>query len=336
MLWLLFYFRLGFIAKVIRNRERSKWDTNCEDSQAGGKEADQNFFRNESVLSKARYILKSFVVRPALISFIMHSFICLFGYFVSPFYFSLHLLLIINLSPTAKYVLHSIFRRSHQLAMTVLLAIFMIYSYSILTTAYFHNDFIVELNEMGICNDVISCFLHSLNLGLRNGGGIADSMNPLDNTDPFFEWKIFFDLSYFALINIVSLNIIFGIIIDSFAELRDAGNNRDEDLRNICFICNYTRDQFEKEGVDFDNHCDSYHNPIIYVNYLVYLKSKNHDEFDGIEGYVYEQYKQAKTNWVPISNTDHIKLEDDEASGVQALSQKFASFQQETNLKLDA
>lgn len=65
MLWLLFYFRLGFIAKVIRNRERSKGNTNYEVSNASGKEAEENFFRNESILSKARYILKSIIVRPA-------------------------------------------------------------------------------------------------------------------------------------------------------------------------------------------------------------------------------------------------------------------------------
>ena len=50
------------------------------------------------------------------------------------------------------------------------------------------------------------------------------------------------------LINIVSMNIIFGIIIDTFAELRDAQNTRDEDLKNVCFISGYERDVFEKQG----------------------------------------------------------------------------------------
>jgi hypothetical protein len=63
-------------------------------------------------------------------------------------------------------------------------------------------------------------------LGLRNGGGIGDSMGLMELSDPKFGYKLIFDISYFMLINIVSLNIIFGIIIDTFAELRDAQNTR--------------------------------------------------------------------------------------------------------------
>lgn len=66
-----------------------------------------------------------------------------------------------------------------------------------------------------------------MDLGIRNGGGIGDSMDILELDDSLFTSKLIFDLSYFMLINIVSMNIIFGIIIDTFAELRDAQNTRD-------------------------------------------------------------------------------------------------------------
>ena len=35
-----------------------------------------------------------------------------------------------------------------------------------------------------------------------------------------FYMRLMFDLFFFMLVNIISLNIIFGIIIDTFAELR--------------------------------------------------------------------------------------------------------------------
>jgi len=42
----------------------------------------------------------------------------------------------------------------------------------------------------------------------------------------------------FYVINIISLKILFGIIIETFADLRDLKNREDEDRNNICFICN--------------------------------------------------------------------------------------------------
>jgi len=165
--------------------------------------------------------------------------------------------------------------------------------------------------------------LYSFNLGLRNGGGIADSMNTLHIDDPNFYFKMVFDMSFFVIINIISLNIIFGIIIDSFAELRDAQSNRTDDLINICFICGHSKDQFEKQGIDFNNHTMFDHNPLLYSSYLIFLKSKRKDEFDGIEGYVYQQWKKGRTNWAPILATETIKVEDEEEELLQQMSKKF-------------
>lgn len=114
------------------------------------------------------------------------------------------------------------------------------------------------------------------------------------------------------LINIVSMNIIFGIIIDTFAELRDAQNTRDDDFTNTCFICGFSRDVFEKQGLSFDKHVTYQHNPTNYINFLIHLRTKPEDEFDGVEDYVFTQYQNNKTNWAPIENTLYIKPDEDE------------------------
>lgn len=63
-----------------------------------------------------------------------------------------------------------------------------------------------------------------LTLGFRNGGGIADSQELFDFSRGFkdtrFYIKLFFDLSFFIFVNVISLNIVFGIIIDTFGEMR--------------------------------------------------------------------------------------------------------------------
>jgi len=90
-------------------------------------------------------------------------------------------------------------------------------------------------------------------------------MDIMSINDPKFNFKLIFDISFYMLINIINLNIIFGIIIDTFAELRDGQNTRDDDFLNTCFICGHNREVFEKEGMSFDRHIKFEHNPRNYV-----------------------------------------------------------------------
>lgn len=82
-----------------------------------------------------------------------------------------------------------------------------------------------DVGELDVCSSLFSCFLYMLNLGLRNGGGIADSheLFELDSNllDQRYYVKLMFDIGFFIFVNVISLNIIFGIIIDTFSEMRD-------------------------------------------------------------------------------------------------------------------
>jgi inositol 1,4,5-triphosphate receptor type 3 len=53
--------------------------------------------------------------------------------------------------------------------------------------------------------------------------------------------KFVFDCTFHILVIIIMVNILFGIIIDTFAQLRDEKQTKDDDKRNICFICNIDR-----------------------------------------------------------------------------------------------
>lgn len=74
---------------------------------------------------------------------------------------------------------------------------------------------------------------------------------------------------------------------------------------------------FEKEGLSFDKHIQFEHNPIQYVNFLIYLRAKPKDEFDGTEEYVYTQYLKRKTTWAPIGQTNFIKVDVDDDSEIK-------------------
>jgi hypothetical protein len=48
-------------------------------------------------------------------------------------------------------------------------------------------------------------------------------------------------MSFNLVVSVICLNVIFGIIIDTFAQLREASGNIEEDKKNICFICGLSR-----------------------------------------------------------------------------------------------
>jgi len=49
--------------------------------------------------------------------------------------------------------------------------------------------------------------------------------------------RVIYDLIFFFIVIIIVLNLIFGVIIDTFADLRSEKQNKEEVLRNSCFIC---------------------------------------------------------------------------------------------------
>jgi len=73
---------------------------------------------------------------------------------------------------------------------------------------------------------------------------------------------------FFAIVNLILLNIVFGIIVDTFAELREGNNELLEDMNNRCFICNLELDEFTSFGLDRDLHVDKVHKIWNYLKYL--------------------------------------------------------------------
>jgi hypothetical protein len=64
------------------------------------------------------------------------------------------------------------------------------------------------------------CYFTTINAGLIPGGGIADLIKQLsyDPNDLSRWWlRYIFDITFFLIIKMAFLNIIFGIIIDTFA-----------------------------------------------------------------------------------------------------------------------
>lgn len=156
-------------------------------------------------------------------NFLLHIIFSVVGREKATLVLALNLLLVINISKTTKFVITSFLLHLDQLLLTLMLAIFLIFSYTVLLGNVFINQISEDGNEP--CDTLLHCFLFTVNLGLRNGGGIAESMTDIDSRKKYALRNVY-DVTFFLFINVISLNIIFGIIIDTFAQLRDDQNVR--------------------------------------------------------------------------------------------------------------
>jgi hypothetical protein len=172
------------------------------------------------------YVYKSILMKTTPVQLFLHILLGILGAAYRPIFHTLHLILIILMSKTAYYVVRSITTHAKQLGITLLLALFIIFFYAFITFDRYSNRWQDDVNNNGeivMCNDLWECWFYAVNLGFRNGGGLADSMNvePAHGNESHFFPKFAYDITFFVLVNVISLNIIFGIIIDTFASMRD-------------------------------------------------------------------------------------------------------------------
>merc|ERR1719487_1637114 len=84
---------------------------------------------------------------------------------------------------------------------------------------------------------------------------MADYLAPrsIEDMDNFLA-RFFFDLSFFCVILVILMNVIFGIIIDTFSALRDMTETKINDMKTTCFICSIDRYTFDRQGTPFEIH----------------------------------------------------------------------------------
>lgn len=112
-------------------------------------------------------------------------------------------------------------------------------------------------------------------------------------------WRILYDLSFFIVLIVIVLNLIFGVIIDTFGDLRTEKNENETILKNNCFICGLERGKFDNKAITFEEHNEIEHNLWHYLYFIVWLQIKDETEFTGPESYVAECVKNRDLDWFP-------------------------------------
>ena len=149
------------------------------------------------------------------------------------------------------------------------------------------------------CVTYSECFFDMLNSGIRGGSGMGFGIKKLGQEgyliEFLLEWTLFF------IVMLILLNIINGVIVDTFLELREKSNEENETKLNICYICSLHRTLFEKRGIDFEYHKDHEHNIMNYFDYIYKIEMTDESDLNSLDYQVRQSIKTKRTDFFPIN-----------------------------------
>uniref|UniRef100_A0A2K5F4K1 Inositol 1,4,5-trisphosphate receptor n=1 Tax=Aotus nancymaae TaxID=37293 RepID=A0A2K5F4K1_AOTNA len=271
------------------------------------------------------------------------------GLFAHELFYSILLFDLIYREETLFNVIKSVTRNGRSILLTALLALILVYLFSIVGFLFLKDDFILEVDRLpnnhsrasplgmphgaaafvdtcsgdkmdcvsGIlvpevleedgeldsteraCDTLLMCIVTVMNHGLRNGGGVGDILRKPSKDESLFPARVVYDLLFFFIVIIIVLNLIFGVIIDTFADLRSEKQKKEEILKTTCFICGLERDKFDNKTVSFEEHIKLEHNMWNYLYFIVLVRVKNKTDYTGPESYVAQMIKNKNLDWFP-------------------------------------
>jgi inositol 1,4,5-triphosphate receptor type 3 len=222
------------------------------------------------------------------------------------YFYALQSFAIFFVNPTMKVVLSSIMLRYKQFISAIFGIFLTILFFSSLTFYFFRSEF-GDVSDDNICNSYFQCFVSISNFGLRAGSiGL-----PLHSTTYKKYWNEFvLDWLFYVLVILILLNVINGIIVDTFQELREE-NVRIYDLSlNSCLICSLKRSKFEIKGRDFDEHVSKEHNYSNYFHYIFKIRRSDRYNLNAIDSHVLKCLEARKVDFLPIKTAKNLPMND--------------------------
>ena len=250
--------------------------------------------KNSKVLSTV-YTLVLAAGDPEILPFIWTA---LFGLFALlwqrfEFLFSLQLFPIFTIFETMWSVIDAVKVRYKQFISTAFLLVILILFYGALTFYFFRYD---DSGEE-YCSSYLECFLFLFNSGIRSGG------IPFEvkiSSQPGFWGEFIYSWIFYFIVILIILNIINGIIVDKFQDLREQNNLIYIEKTNVCFICSLHQSNFEIKGIDFVYHLQHEHCLENNFNYLCKITRTDEHDLNSIDFMIFNSVKENKTEFFPI------------------------------------
>ena len=271
----------------------------------------------------------------------------LLGLFVSPLWFSLHLVDVVNKSSDLQYVFRSVTTHGKSILWTAAFGSIVIYIYAVAGIGLLPSKAFKEtvpspafdghekifsfgrsdgeiikgtdddpsvirrgrvgrmLEEGGrgleeYCDSLIVCWLTVMNEGLRAG----DIGTLMFNPDPTDDWNQYllitlYQFSFYCIVITILLSIIFGIIVDTFSQLRSEEQEKRKHMDGVCFICGVDRLTLDTQGGGFEKHIQTEHNMWNYAFMLIHIREKDPLEHNGWESDCYSKLIEDDYSFIP-------------------------------------
>ena len=299
--WFLTKYLLYFEIEKAKYKEKLGDKTKIEDAQLTF--GDKLIIRWESIFGKGE-----------LTPFLFYSIFTILGTIDSlRFFYCFSLLSVVSLSQTLSNIAKSLIVKGNSLAWTVVFTFVLLYEFAG-WAFYFQRDRFYETSGRDkpdqMCRSLLYCFLTMINNGLRwhcGVGKITRSESYIIHFWPFIH-RFAFDLLFFWLIEAIMLKIVYGMILDSFGELRQEHYLIEKDMANNCFICNVEKDECEKNNISFQEHCNEVHNVWDYAFYMITLRMADPSTLNSINSRNRKRIMEKGVDWLPDASLD--KLED--------------------------
>jgi len=284
----------------------------------------------------ARWLLSLvfLLVWPAFYKRAVFLVVAFIGFYFSPIWYCLQMLQIVFKSPLLQNVVKSITSNWKALLLTGCLLLVVVFIFSIIGYFEFSGSYGATGSLFGIngnCDSLLRCTIVHLVYGLRAGGGISDLTQPplygasQDNTAYA---RLAFDLAFFIILIVMFLNLVFGIILDTFGQLREEREFKTGDQEGKCFICGMEQSEFDRvPNGGFENHIEYDHHMWYYLFFMHYVKLKPSEDHNGQEGFVHDCMESHEPLFYPIGGAMSIEAmnrggkamesddEDDEGAG---------------------
>ena len=229
------------------------------------------------------------------------------GLFVHHFFFSFHLIEYIKSQPILKYVFLAFYEPLADVVFTYIFFFILIYFYSLLIF-YRYYDLMPDYS----CDSPLICMLYIYSNTFTSGGNLGnfidtkkESLNVTGDMERYL-----LDISYTVIMVYVVWQMVSGLILDAFDNLRGDREEIEEDMEKTCFICGLNREKIEKYyiGKDgFEKHLQD-HSVDNYLFYMLYLEEKDPNEYSGFESYVKENIDKESIAWFPQGRS--LKIEE--------------------------
>jgi len=248
------------------------------------------------------------------------------------YYFTFLLLDIMFIFDKLKNIIKAVVTPIESLGLTMMVGVIMMYEYAVIAFFYYRQDY--ANGDSQYCNSMGDCTLMTIYLGTRQdiGQSIAsvyppdESMNKTQRElrNEHFYGRIAFDLSFFVLITTIGMNILFGIIVDTFGAMRDVVLERETYRKKTTFIGSLDRSDVDKAarpmGIlsGFDYMENDRQDKWKYMFFVFYLRRKDPINYSGPETRINKLLNEDDHQWLPLYTCTMLQQQQREKAAAEA------------------